>query len=73
MSFGMMNALTHFMYLVNSFFMSEMDKSVMGFIDDILVYSKSLVLWNGRWFFNVVLQTILEQDVVLLFGLFYVF
>jgi hypothetical protein len=48
MSFGMMNALTHFMYLVNSVFMSEMDKSVMGFIDDILVYSKSLVLWNGR-------------------------
>jgi hypothetical protein len=35
------NALTHFMYLMNSIFMPELDKFVMVFIDDILVYSKS--------------------------------
>jgi hypothetical protein len=40
MSFGLTNASAHFMYLMNSVFMSEMDKFVMVFIDDILVYSK---------------------------------
>jgi hypothetical protein len=41
MSFGLMNALAHFMYPMNSVFMSELDKFVMVFIDDILVYSKT--------------------------------
>jgi hypothetical protein len=41
MSFGLTNAPTHFMYLMNSVFMSELDKFVMVFIDDILIYSKS--------------------------------
>jgi hypothetical protein len=41
MSFGLMNALTHFMYLMNSIFMPELDKFVVVFIDNILVYSKS--------------------------------
>jgi hypothetical protein len=41
MSFGLTNALAHFMYLMNSVFMPELDKFVMVFIDDILVYSKS--------------------------------
>jgi hypothetical protein len=41
MSFGLTNALTHFMYLMNSVFMSELDKFVVVFIDDILIYSKS--------------------------------
>jgi hypothetical protein len=40
-SFGLTNAPAHFMYLMNSIFMSELDKFVVGFIDDILVYSKS--------------------------------
>jgi hypothetical protein len=41
MSFGLTNALTYFMYLMNSVFMPELDKFVMVFTDDILVYSKS--------------------------------
>jgi hypothetical protein len=40
-SFGLTNAPTHFMYLPNSVFMSELDKFVMVFIDDILIYSKN--------------------------------
>jgi hypothetical protein len=40
-SFELMNALAHFMYLMNSIFMLELDKFVMVSIDDILVYSKS--------------------------------
>jgi hypothetical protein len=42
MSFGLMNVLAHFMYLMNSDFMPELDQFVVVFIDDILVYSKSL-------------------------------
>jgi hypothetical protein len=41
MSFGLTNALAHFMYLMNSVFMPELDKFIVVFIDDILVYSKS--------------------------------
>jgi hypothetical protein len=41
MSFGLTNASAHFMYLINSIFMPELDKFVMVFINDILVYSKS--------------------------------
>jgi hypothetical protein len=40
MSFGLTNAPAHFMYLTNSVFMLELDKFIMVFIDDILVYSK---------------------------------
>jgi hypothetical protein len=42
MSFELMNAPTHFMYLMNSVFMPKLDKFVVVFIDDILVSSKSL-------------------------------
>jgi hypothetical protein len=41
MPFGLSNALTHFMYLMNFVFMLELDRFVMVFIDDILVYSKN--------------------------------
>jgi hypothetical protein len=41
MSFGLTNALAHFIYLMSSVFMPELDKFVMFFIDDIPVYSKS--------------------------------
>jgi hypothetical protein len=42
MSFGLMNAPTHFMYLMNSVFMPELDKFVVVFIDNILIYSRSM-------------------------------
>jgi hypothetical protein len=41
LSFGLTNSPAHFMYLMNSVFMPELDKLVVVFIDDILVYSKS--------------------------------
>jgi hypothetical protein len=41
LSFGLTNEPAHFMYLMNSVFMSELDRFVVVFIDDILVYSKS--------------------------------
>jgi hypothetical protein len=42
MSFGLTNVLARFMYLMNSVFMPELDKFVMVFIDDILIYSSSM-------------------------------
>jgi hypothetical protein len=39
MSFGLTNVRAYFMYLMNSVFMDYLDKFVVVFIDDILVYS----------------------------------
>jgi hypothetical protein len=40
-SFGLTNAPAYFMYLMNKVLMEYMDKFIMVFIDDILVYSRS--------------------------------
>jgi hypothetical protein len=42
MSFGLTNAPAYFMNLMNKVVMEELDKFVIVFIDDILVYSKSV-------------------------------
>jgi hypothetical protein len=42
MSFELTNAMAHFMYLLNSIFMPELDQFVIVFIDGILVYLKSM-------------------------------
>jgi hypothetical protein len=42
MSFGLMNAPTHFMYPMHFVSMPELDKFVVLYIDDILVYLKSM-------------------------------
>jgi hypothetical protein len=42
MSFVLTNAVADFMYMMNSVFMMELDKSILVFNDDILVYSKSM-------------------------------
>jgi hypothetical protein len=39
-SFGLTNAPAYFMYLMNKVFMEYLEKIVVVFIDDILVFSK---------------------------------
>jgi hypothetical protein len=59
MSFGLTNAPAYFMYLMNSVFMPELDKFVVVFIDDILVYSKNKEEHVGH--LHVVLQRLREH------------
>jgi hypothetical protein len=41
MSFGLTNASVYFMYLMKKVFMEYLDKLVVVFINDILIYSRS--------------------------------
>jgi hypothetical protein len=41
MSFGLINAPAYFMYLMNNAFMEYLDKFVVVFIDDILIFFKT--------------------------------
>jgi hypothetical protein len=41
MSFGLTNSPAYFMYLMNKVFMEYLDKFVVVFIDDILIFSKT--------------------------------
>jgi hypothetical protein len=41
MPFGLTNAPAYFMNLTNKVFMEELDKLIVVFIDDILIYSRS--------------------------------
>ena len=41
MSFGLTNAPAYFMYLMNKVFMEFLDKFMVVFVDDILVFSKT--------------------------------
>jgi hypothetical protein len=66
MSFGLTNAPAHFMYLMNSVFMLELDKFVMVFIDDILVYSKSMA--DHEEHLRVVLQRLRDHQLYAKFG-----
>jgi hypothetical protein len=60
MSFGLTNAPTHFMYLMNSVFMLELDKFVVLFIDDILIYSRSMEEYEEH--LRIVLQWLQEHQ-----------
>jgi hypothetical protein len=42
MSFGLTNALAYFMHLMNKVFMEYLDRFIVVFIDDILVFSKMM-------------------------------
>jgi hypothetical protein len=59
MSFGLTNAPAYFMYLMNSVFMPKLDKFVVVFIDDILVYSKNEEEHAGH--LHVVLQRLRDH------------
>jgi hypothetical protein len=59
-SFGLTNASTHFMYLVNSVFMPELDQIVVVFIDDILVYLRSMEEHEEH--LQIVLQRLWEHQ-----------
>jgi hypothetical protein len=60
MSFRLANTPAHFMYLMNSVFMLELDKFVMVFIDGILVYSKNME--EHEELIRIMLQRLREQQ-----------
>jgi hypothetical protein len=59
MSFGLTNAPTYFMYMMNKVFMEYLDKFVVVFIDDILVYSRGEEEHEGH--LQLVLQVLRDH------------
>jgi hypothetical protein len=66
MSFELMNALTHFMYLMNSVFMPEWDMFIVVFIDDILIYSRSM--GEHEEHIQIVLQRLRDHQMYAMFS-----
>jgi hypothetical protein len=67
MSFGLTNALAHFMYLMNSVFIPGLDQFIMVFTDDILVYSKSMEEHEDH--LRIVLQHLQEHQLYAKFSM----
>jgi hypothetical protein len=59
MSFGLTNAPAYFMYMMNKVFMEYLDKFVVVFINDILVYSRSEEAHEGH--LHMVLQKLRDH------------
>jgi hypothetical protein len=62
MSFGLTNAPAYFMYLMNKVFMEYLDKFVVFFIDDILIFSKNEEDHDEH--LHVVLQKLRENQLM---------
>jgi hypothetical protein len=60
MLFGLTNAPAYFMYLTNKVFMDYLDKFVLVFIDDILIFSKNEKEHNEH--LHLVLQKLRENQ-----------
>jgi hypothetical protein len=60
MSFGLTNAPAYYMYLMNKVFMEYFNKSVVVFIDDILIFSKNDEEHDKH--LRVVLQKLIENQ-----------
>jgi hypothetical protein len=58
--FGLMNAPVYFMYLMKKLFMEYLDKFVVVFIDDILIYSKNEKVHTEH--LHQVLQKLIEHQ-----------
>jgi len=66
MSFGLTNAPAYFMYLMNKVFMEYLDKFVVVFINDILVYFKNEEEHEEH--FMLVLQKLRENQLYVKFS-----
>jgi hypothetical protein len=66
MSYGLMNVSAHFMYLMDSIFIPELDKFVVVFINDILIYSRSMKEHEEH--LQIVLQWLREHQLYTKFG-----
>jgi hypothetical protein len=59
MSFRLTNAPAYFMYMMNKVFMKYLDKFIVVFIDDILVYSRSEE--EHEWHLRLILQKLQDH------------